>query len=159
MSLEDTTLTIGNTSFKGVWIAIVLGIGSTIGGGVWTASSLYSRLESVEGIFVPDVSPMQEKIVLIEQELADNNVSQLQGKLAELGTNLKTILEQQDKLLLIRNDVNDMKQEIEAMKATVKQAELISDSMGDVKTKLDKFEAEVEDLWSGLDYLVENPLR
>ena len=159
MSLEDTTLTIGNTSFKGVWIAIVLGIGSTIGGGVWTASSLYSRLESVEGIFVPDVSPMQEKIVLIEQELADNNVSQLQGKLAELGTNLKTILEQQEKLLLIRNDVNDMKQEIEAMKATVKQAELISDSMGDVKTKLDKFEAEVEDLWSGLDYLVENPLR
>ena len=159
MSLEDTTLTIGNTSFKGVWIAIVLGIGSTIGGGVWTASSLYSRLESVEGIFVPDVSPMQEKIVLIEQELADNNVSQLQGKLAELGTNLKTIVEQQEKLLLIRNDVNDMKQEIEAMKATVKQAELISDSMGDVKTKLDKFEAEVEDLWSGLDYLVENPLR
>ncbi len=159
MSLEDTTLTIGNTSFKGVWIAIVLGIGSTIGGGVWTASSLYSRLESVEGIFVPDVSPMQEKIVLIEQELADNNVSQLQGKLAELGTNLKTIVEQQEKLLEISNDVNEMKQELEGMKATVKQAELISDSMGDVKTKLDKFEAEVEDLWSGLDYLVENPLR
>lgn len=159
MSLEDTTLTIGNTSFKGVWIAIVLGIGSTIGGGVWTASSLYSRLESVEGIFVPDVSPMQEKIVLIEQELADNNVSQLQGKLAELGTNLKTIVEQQEKLLELSKDVNEMKQELEGMKATVKQAELISDSMGDVKTKLDKFEAEVEDLWSGLDYLVENPLR
>jgi len=48
VSLESTELKIGDTSFKGVWIAIVLGIGSTIGGGVWTASSLYSRLEAGE---------------------------------------------------------------------------------------------------------------
>jgi DNA repair exonuclease SbcCD ATPase subunit len=158
MSLEDTTLTIGDTSFKGVWIAIVLGIGSTIGGGVWTASSLYSRLEAVEAISVPNIAPLEESIVLIQQELKDNNVSQLQGKLAELGVNLKTIAEQQDKLLLIRNDVNDMKQEIEAMKATVKQAELVANNLGDVKSKLDTIDREVEDLWQGMDYL-SNPLR
>ena len=158
MSLEDTTLTIGDTSFKGVWIAIVLGIGSTIGGGVWTASSLYSRLEAVEAISVPNTAPLEESIVLIQQELKDNNVSQLQGKLAELGVNLKTIAEQQDKLLLIRNDVNDMKQEIEAMKATVKQAELVANNLGDVKSKLDTIDREVEDLWQGMDYL-SNPLR
>lgn len=158
MSLEDTTLTIGDTSFKGVWIAIVLGIGSTIGGGVWTASSLYSRLEAVEAISVPNIAPLEESILLIQQELKDNNVSQLQGKLAELGVNLKTIAEQQDKLLLIRNDVNDMKQEIEAMKATVKQAELVANNLGDVKSKLDTIDREVEDLWQGMDYL-SNPLR
>tara|TARA_Y100000004_G_C8956570_1_gene431137 strand:- start:4387 stop:4863 length:477 start_codon:yes stop_codon:yes gene_type:complete len=158
MSLEDTTLTIGDTSFKGVWIAIVLGIGSTIGGGVWTASSLYSRLEAVEAISVPNIAPLEESIVLIQQELKDNNVSQLQGKLAELGVNLKTIAEQQDKLLQIKTDVTDMKQEIEAMKATVKQAELVANNLGDVKSKLDTIDREVEDLWQGMDYL-SNPLR
>lgn len=158
MSLEDTTLTIGDTSFKGVWIAIVLGIGSTIGGGVWTASSLYSRLEAVEAVSVPNVAPLEENILLIQQELKDNNVSQLQGKLAELGVNLKTIVEQQDKLLLIKNDVNDMKQKIEAMKATVTQAELVADSLGDVTSKLDTIDREIEDLWQGMDYL-SNPLR
>jgi len=158
MSLEDTTLTIGDTSFKGVWIAIVLGIGSTIGGGVWTASSLYSRLEAVESISIPDITPLDESVKLIQQELQVNDISRLQGKLAELGVNLKTISEQQEKLLLIRNDVNDMKQELEAMKATVKQAELVSDSMGDVKQKLDTINREIDDLWEGMDYL-SNPLR
>lgn len=158
MSLEDTTLTIGNTSFKGVWIAIVLGIGSTIGGGVWTASSLYSRLEAVEAISIPDIAPLEESILLIQQELKDNNVSQLQGKLAELGVNLKTIAEQQDKLLLIRNDVNDMKQNLEAMKATVKQGELIANDMSDVDERLKKLTREIEDLWQGMDYL-SNPLK
>ena len=158
MSLEDTTLTIGDTSFKGVWIAIVLGIGSTIGGGVWTASSLYSRLETVESISIPDITPLDESVKLIQQELQVNDISRLQGKLAELGVNLKTISEQQEKLLLIRNDVNDMKQELEGMKATVKQAELVSDSMGDVKQKLDTINREIDDLWEGMDYL-SNPLR
>ena len=158
MSLEDTTLTIGDTSFKGVWIAIVLGIGSTIGGGVWTASSLYSRLEAVEAISVPNIAPLEESIVLIQQELKDNNVSQLQGKLAELGVNLKTIAEQQDKLLQIKTDVTDMKQEIEAMKSTVKQAELIANNLGDVKGSLDTINREIEDLWQGMDYL-SNPLK
>jgi hypothetical protein len=158
MSLEDTTLTIGDTSFKGVWIAIVLGIGSTIGGGVWTASSLYSRLEAVESISIPDITPLDESVKLIQQELQVNDISRLQGKLAELGVNLKTISEQQEKLLLIRNDVNDMKQELEGMKATVKQAELVSDSMGDVKQKLDTINREIDDLWEGMDYL-SNPLR
>lgn len=158
MSLEETTLTIGQTSFKGVWIAIVLGIGSTIGGGVWTASSLYSRLESVESISIPDTTSIEESVSLIQQELESNNISQLQGKLAELGVSLKTVAEQQDKLLEIRNDVNEMKQDLEAMKSTVKQAELISDNMSDTKDKLNKVDREIEDLWKGMDYL-SNPLR
>ena len=53
MSLEDTELTIGGTSFKGVYIAILLSLATTIGGGVWTASSLYSRLETAESRYIP----------------------------------------------------------------------------------------------------------
>jgi peptidoglycan hydrolase CwlO-like protein len=139
MSLETTELNIGGTSFKGVWIAIVLGIGSTIGGGVWTASSLYSRLEAVEATQIPDVSPIQQN-------------------LATLGTRLETLLSQQEKLLELNTDVSELANEIEAMKGTVAKAEIIIENIGDVDSKIKTLTKEVEDLWQGMDYL-SNPLK
>jgi len=139
MSLESTELKIGDTSFKGVWIAIVLGIGSTIGGGVWTASSLYSRLEAVESQQIPDISPIREN-------------------LATLGTRLETLLSQQEKLLELNTDVSTLSNEIEAMKATVATAEIIINDIGDTEVKFKTLTKEVEDLWQGMDYL-SNPLK
>ena len=169
MSLEETELKIGGTSFKGVYIAILFSLATTLGGGVWTASSLYSRLESVESRSIPDITPLEERILtdkqallseidLIKQELSDNDVSQLQGKLATLAVNLQTIIDQQDKLLLIDDNVNDLEKDIEAMKGTVAQAEVITKSIGDVNGKLSSLKREVEELWQGLDYL-SNPLK
>ena len=139
MSLESTELKIGNTSFKGVWIAIVLGIGSTIGGGVWTASSLYSRLEAVEAQQIPDINPTREN-------------------LATLGTRLETLLGQQEKLLELNTDVSKLSNDIEAMKATVTKAEIIINDIGDTEVKFKALTKEVEDLWQGMDYL-SNPLK
>ena len=139
MSLESTELKIGNTSFKGVWIAIVLGIGSTIGGGVWTASSLYSRLEAVEAQQIPDISPIREN-------------------LATLGTRLETLLGQQEKLLELNTDVSKLSNDIEAMKATVTKAEIIINDIGDTEVKFKTLTKEIEDLWQGMDYL-SNPLK
>ena len=139
MSLESTELKIGNTSFKGVWIAIVLGIGSTIGGGVWTASSLYSRLEAVESRQIPNITPIREN-------------------LATLGTRLETLLSQQEKLLELNTDVSTPSNEIEAMKATVAKAEIIINDIGDTEVKFKALTKEVEDLWQGMDYL-SNPLK
>jgi predicted nucleic acid-binding Zn-ribbon protein len=139
MSLESTELKIGDTSFKGVWIAIVLGIGSTIGGGVWTASSLYSRLEAVEAQQIPDISPIREN-------------------LATLGTRLDTLLSQQEKLLELNTDVSKLSNDIEAMKATVTKAEIIINDIGDTEVKFKTLTKEVEDLWQGMDYL-SNPLK
>lgn len=139
MSLESTELKIGDTSFKGVWIAIVLGIGSTIGGGVWTASSLYSRLEAVEAQQIPDISPIREN-------------------LATLGTRLETLLGQQEKLLELNTDVSKLSNDIEAMKATVAKAEIIINDIGDTEVKFKTLTKEVEDLWQGMDYL-SNPLK
>ena len=139
MSLESTELKIGDTSFKGVWIAIVLGIGSTIGGGVWTASSLYSRLEAVEAQQIPDISPLREN-------------------LATLGTRLETLLSQQEKLLELNTDVSKLSNEIEAMKGTVAKAEIIINDIGDTEVKFKTLTKEVEDLWQGMDYL-SNPLK
>lgn len=158
MSLEDTELTIGGTSFKGVWIAIVLGIGSTIGGGVWTASSLYSRLESVEARVIPDVAPIEEKISLIETQLRDNNVAQLQGKLAELGTNLVTIKDNYDKMLEFKEDIGELKQKVTKMETVVQKAELVTEEVKEFEDDIKVVKKEIQDLWDGMDYL-SNPLK
>jgi chromosome segregation ATPase len=158
MSLEDTELTIGGTSFKGVWIAIVLGIGSTIGGGVWTASSLYSRLESVEARVIPDVAPIEEKISLIETQLKDNNVAQLQGKLAELGTNLVTIKDNYDKMLEFKEEIGELKQKVTKMETVVQKAELVTEEIKEFEDDVKLVKKEIQDLWDGMDYL-SNPLK
>ena len=169
MSLAETELTIGGTSFKGVYIAILLSLATTLGGGVWTASSLYSRLEAVEALEIPDIVPLEENVAsvessltgridLIQQELVANDVGQLQGKLAELGVNLKTIADQQSTLLLINDRVIELEKEIETMRATVAKAELMTKDLEDVDSKLKKIDTEIEDLWSGMDYL-SNPLN
>jgi len=157
MSLESAELKIGNTSFKGVYIAILLSLVTTISGGVWTASSVYSRLEAVEAYDIPEVEPLHEQIELIKQELTNNNVSQLQGKLAELGTNLLTIKSQQENLLDIKTKVNDLEKEIESMKGIVAKAEVVTGNLKEIENAQKRLSTEVEDLWKGLDY-VTNPL-
>ena len=158
MSLAETELTIGGTSFKGVYIAILLSLATTLGGGVWTASSLYSRLEAVESQQIPDIAPLEEKILLVEQELQANNVSQLQGKLSELGVNLVTIKDQQSSLLDIKTKVTDLEKEIESMKAQVTESKLIAEGVSDFSKSIKNIEREIEDLWSGMDY-ISNPLK
>lgn len=158
MSLADAELTIGGVKLKGIYIAVVFSLATTIGGGVWTASSLYSRLEGVESVFIPNVTPLEERVTLIEQSLEANDVSKLQGKLAELGVNLKTIAEQQEKLLQVSDKLAGLEKDIEAMKATVTKAELIADNIGDIESKFNALNREVSELWQGLDY-VSNPLK
>jgi len=139
MSLEKSELNINGTSFKGVWIAIVMTIGTSIGGTVWTATSLYSRLEALESKKIPDISPLREN-------------------LGTLGTRLDTLLSQQEKLLELNTDVSKLANEIEAMKGTVAKAEIIIENIGDVDGKIKTLTKEVEDLWQGMDYL-SNPLK
>ena len=158
MSLSETELTIGGTSFKGVYIAILLSLATTLGGGVWTASSLYSRLESVESQQIPDIAPREEKILLVEQELSANDVSQLQGKLATLGVSLQTIAGQQEKLLGITTKVTDLEKEIETMKAQVTESKLIAEGVNGFSKSIKNIEREIEDLWNGMDY-ISNPLK
>jgi chromosome segregation ATPase len=157
MSLADTELSIGGVKFKGIYIAVVLSLATTIGGGVWTASSLYSRLEGVESRKIPNVTPIKEDIQLIQQQLLDNDVSKLQGKLAELGANLITIKSQQEKLLELNTDVSQLSKDIETIKGTVAEAKVIADSLGNTDKDIKLIKKEIDDLWQGMDYL-SNPL-
>jgi len=158
MSLENTELKIGNTSFKGIWIAIVVTIGTSIGGTVWTASSLYSRLEAVESRSIPDIKPVTEEVQLMKQQLRDNDIGQLSAKLATLGTSLVSLADNQENLLELQTDVSELSKEIEAMKAVVAKAELVSESMTELKEEYKVIEREISDLWMGLDH-VSDPLR
>lgn len=158
MGLEDTELKIGGTSFKGVYIAILFSLATTLGGGVWTASSLYSRLEAVESITIPDVQPMQEELQLIKQQLQDNEIGALSAKLATLGTNLTTIMDQQEKLLELKSELSTLSKEIEAMKGTVAAAEVITRDNEDIAERIKILTKEAEDLWEAVQYL-SNPYR
>ena len=151
--IEDSELKIGGQTFKGAWIMVVLALGSTIGGGVWTASSLYGRLEAVESVQVPDVAPLHESIQLIEQQLKDNDISQLSAKLATLGTNLITISSQQERLLEITTSVSKLEKDIETMRAIVAKAELVVEDVNQIKANWDTAKTEYDDIWQALDAL------
>jgi uncharacterized coiled-coil DUF342 family protein len=158
MSLADTELSIGGVKFKGIYIAIVLSLATTIGGGVWTASSLYSRLEAVEGRNIPDIVPLEEQITLIETQLKDNNVAQLQGKLAELGTNLVLIKDQYEKMSAFKTEIAELDKQVTEMQTTVAKAEIITQDAEAFKKQIDTLKIEVENLWQGLNFL-SNPYK
>ena len=140
MSLADTELTIGGVKLKGIYIAVVFSLATTIGSSIWASSSLYGRLEAVEAQQIPDISPIREN-------------------LATLGTRLETLLSQQEKLLELNTDVSKLSNDIEAMKATVAKAEIIINDIGDTEVKFKTLTKEVEDLWKGMDYLNSSPLQ
>ena len=48
MSLEDTELKIGGVNLKGVWIAVVMSLATTVGGGIYGAAQFMGRIEAVE---------------------------------------------------------------------------------------------------------------
>ncbi len=167
MSLEATELNVGGLKFKGVYIALLFTIVSTIGGTIWTASTLYGRLESVESdkIEKKDINPLIEQVALVEQQLKDNDISSLQGKLAQLGTNLQTIMTQQAELLAIKERVVEAEKEVTDMKATVQSAKLIVEKvdgfnkqLNDFDGKSKKLEREINDIWTAMDDLA-NPLQ
>jgi DNA repair exonuclease SbcCD ATPase subunit len=157
MKLSETELTIGGVKLKGIYIAVVLSLATTIASAVWTASSLYSRLAIVEKK-ASAVKVTVEKVQLIEQRLEDNDVGHLKGKLATLKTSLDTLVVQQKNLLELKGDVSELSKDIESIKGTVAKAEVITKDVGDVGDSLKKLNTEVDNLWEGLEYL-SNPLK
>jgi len=154
----SATLDVGGVKFKGAYIAVVFAFISTIAGAIWTASSVYSRLEVVEAYEIPEISPVEERLAVMEKELEANDISQLQGKLATFGTNLATIMEQQTKLLAIQERIVQVEKEMEAMKGVVQRAEIKTKELEGIDTNMKNIKRDIQELWEGLDY-VSNPLK
>ena len=159
MALDGVELNVNGTSFKGVWIAIVLSMASTLGGGIWAASQFFARIDSIEGrldsIEVPDLTDLTDRISLVEQRLTDQNISGLQGKLSELGANLEQIMDRQKELL-------DLRDRVEAVEKQAGESAITVANQAGTVEKYDEavkgIEREVNDLWNAMDAL-SNPLQ
>ena len=174
MALEDVEVNVGGTSIKGVWIAIVLTFGSTIGGGIWAASQFFAQLtEQSEAVVAATaqaealatrfddlremntlrLQDMDKKLSNMEQAMTAADVENLQGKLAELGANLVQIMEAQSELL-------DLRDRISTVEKTASETELRVtgklDALSTLDDRLSRFERDMDDLWMAID--ATNPL-
>jgi len=164
VSLEDIELDIGGTKFKGIYIAILLSFATTIGGGIWAASEFVSRISNLEASVeelsssIPDITPMQEKIVAIETKIEDNDLGHLQGKLAELDTLLNNIKERQTEVLTDASTSTAKVVQMEKDWIEVRnEYKKMADAIKEFEKQVANFKREVDDLWKGLD-AVSSPL-
>jgi len=174
VALEDLEVNVGGTSIKGVWIAIVLTFGSTIGGGIWAASQFFAQLnEQSEAVIAATaqaeglatrfddlremnatrLQAMYVKLYNMEQAMTAADVENLQGKLAELGANLVQIMDAQQELL-------DIRDRISAVEKTSSETELRVqgklEALSTLDERLKRFERDMDDLWMAID--ATNPL-
>ena len=174
MALEDLEVNVGGTSIKGVWIAIVLTFGSTIGGGIWATSQFFAQLNDQSEAVVAATAQaealatrfddlresnsirlqdMDKKLSNMEQAMTAADVENLQGKLSELGANLMQIMDAQKELLDIRDrvaSVEKISRESELRVATKLE------SLNTLDARLKRFERDMDDLWTAID--ATNPL-
>ena len=140
------------SGLKAVWLTLALPVLSGISGAIYFGYDAIKRFEIVEdsnGEYSSDLgeirgglTAIQSRTQSLEQAMQDNDVRGLAPKLSEISTQMETILEQQKELLDLRSKVE--------------KSETITDGLGD---KLDKYNAEIEDLWNAFDEAVKNPLK
>ena len=182
--LDEAEVSVGGFKLKGAWIIVALSILAPVAGGIWTAAEFFGRIDSLEGsvseFTIPDISPLQEqlsvmrseldtvrsevggtgvrldtRIAVIEEQMDSQDISQLQGRLAELATNLQTIMNQQQQLLDLRDRVEA------AERVVLENQRLVEDTLDSIQEfeqDVDRFAQEVDDLWEAFD-AVSNPLR
>ena len=174
MALEDIEVNVGGTSIKGVWIAIVVTFGSTIGGGIWAASQFFSQLneqsESViaataqaEGLAqrfndlrdsnTTRLQAMDLSLSSMEQAMTAADVENLQGMLAELGANLMQIMDAQQELLDIRDRISSVEKISSETELRVSGK---LDALANLDERLKRYERDMDDIWMAID--ATNPL-
>jgi septation ring formation regulator EzrA len=135
LAIEDTELNIGGVKLRGVYIAIVVSMATTIGGGIWAVAEFYGRIEAVE-------------------EATSGNGATTE-KLTVLGTNLETIMENQRELLDMRDRIAEVEKTSAENDVLVQQFKTTVDG---IDKSFEKINREIDDIWRGLD-AASNPLR
>ena len=158
--MNDLELKIGKFTFKGIYIAIFLPIISGLAGGVWYVSDFYNRINVIDALansnssYGSSISDLEARLSSVEQSIADNDISSLQGKLAELGTNLSLIMEAQKELM-------DLKDQFKDIDVVAKENKLLVESyesrIKELENKIKLHQREVDDIWKGMDAIA-NPL-
>lgn len=178
--LDEAEVSVGGFKLKGAWIVVALSILTPVGGGIWAAAEFMGRIDSLESVEIPDTTLIQEqlsvmrseldtvraeiggtgtrldtRIAVIEEQMDSQDISQLQGRLAELATNLQTIMNQQQQLL-------DLRDRVESAERIVLENQRLSEdtlqAVQEFEEDVERFATEVDDLWEAFD-AVSNPLR
>ena len=138
---ETNGLRIAGFDIKGWWLAAALpvlsGLSGTIYVGYDTVNRFWAVEESVEGVL-----GVESRVQTLEQAIQDNDVRGLAPKLSAISTQMGTILEQQKELM--------------ALRSMVEKSDAVTSGL---EGKLQKYDAEIEDLWKAMDDLIRNPMQ
>ena len=138
---ETNGLRIAGFDIKGWWLAAALPVLSGLSGAIYVGYDTVNRFWAVEES-VDGVLGVESRVQTLEQAIQDNDVRGLAPKLSAISTQMGTILEQQKELMDLRSKVE--------------KAEGVT---GGIDAKLDKYSAEIEDLWKAMDDLIRNPMQ
>lgn len=175
MAIEDVEVNIAGQTFKGVWVAVIVSFGSTLSAGIWATSEFFSRLEALENAVndavaetavvqgrFEDLRSVQTDVLQgyevtisnMQQQLVDNNIGELQGKLSELSTNLTQIMELQRDLLPLRDRVAAVEK---TNSETVLTVNARIEALKTVESTVTRLQRDMDDAWRAMDELA-NPL-
>jgi uncharacterized coiled-coil protein SlyX len=158
--MNDFEIKLGGYTFKGIYLAIFLPLISSIAGGVWAVSDFYNKITGLESKVLANssqeatIGSLNERLLIVEQTMADSSLNELQGKLAELGTNLTAIMEAQKELLGLKDQFKDID-------VATKENTLLVNSyearIKELENKINLHQREIDDIWKGMDAIA-NPL-
>lgn len=137
---NGTSLKIAGFNLSGWAMAAAIPVLSSISGAVYFGYDALSRFNAVEESVEP-LLDLDGRVQALEQAISDNDVRGLSASLAQIQTQMATILEQQRTLLDMRSRID--------------RSTTITDGLGE---KLDKYQTEIDDLWKAFDELSSNPL-
>ena len=137
--MEDAELKVGGYTFKAAHLVFIAPLVSALAGGIYYSYDVVNRFLGVEAGF-KEVLDATSRIQTLEQAIADNNVRGLAERLANISTQMTTVLEQQRDLLDLRSKVE--------------RAELITNG---IDAKIDALKTDLDSTWDAIDAL-EKPL-
>ena len=135
----ETSLKVAGFDLKGWYLAAALPVLSGISGAVYFGYDALSRFNGVEEAVAP-LLEMDSRVQTLEQAITDNDVRGLASRLANISTQMTTVLEQQRALLDLRSKVE--------------RSELITNGIDD---KIKALKADIDSTWDAIDAL-EKPL-
>ena len=138
---ETNGLRIAGFDIKGWWLAAAVPVLSGLSGTIYYGYDVVNRFWSVEES-VNAILDVESRVQTLEQAIQDNDVRGLAPKLSAISTQMASILEQQKGLMDLRS--------------MVEKSDAVTSGL---EGKLEKYDAEIEDLWKAMDDLIRNPMQ
>jgi hypothetical protein len=163
MSLDTTELSVAGVKFKGIVIAVVFSIVSSVSGGVWWASKQVARFEQLEttvnSIKLPDGEPLLKLIEQVESlEKNHNTTIAKQNDLEAISNKHSTELGSL-KTLIESNDVAKLQGSIASLKTTVDGVSVFTRDVQLMRETMVTLKRDVDDQWKAIDQIGAGSLK